>query len=98
MPESKYQPLIADETVSVSSSSTVVDIGPCLEVRLIPTSGTANIYFNSLTNSPPWILEEGVTFQNIDGQIKKVIISNLSGAASVNVKQIITVPGLAIRA
>lgn len=88
--EPYYQPVISDALVSASPSGTEVSIDvDGHEVIIMLTSGTdAEIYFNSLSNTPPFICTANRTFVfRNEGMLNKIYVV---GSGTVNVKNVKT--------
>ena len=89
-------PFVADENVSTSGSEQTVEIQEKVrQIRIVATSGTAYFYINSTSEVKVWFIE-GMTLDNIDGQIGKIIIGS-AAAATVNIKQTMNIGRLPIR-
>ena len=91
-----FSPVVAEATITGTSTWAEFQVPSCEYIRLYPVSGTNLIYLNSKNNLKSFTLNEPMTIPNVDGQISIVNVY-FSGAATINIKAIQSPRGVIIK-
>jgi len=84
--EPYYNPIIYDETLTITSTFTLNLRRGASLLRLTPISGgTLEVYFNNILNTPPLVLVETTQLEDF-GRFSSLIFV---GSGVVNIKQLI---------